>query len=114
MRKYFKILEIKMNASMEEVKRAYKQQARKWHPDRFHQEDQEIQKKAQEYFQKVTDAFQKIQEITEQRRKVRYSEEQPDNEFRHPFSNSDDDPFASATDFANEPGASAPDRILAA
>ena len=106
MRKYFKILEIKMNASMDEVKRAYKRQARKWHPDRFHQEDQEIQGKAQERFQKISDAFQKIQEISEQRLKVKYSEEQPEKGFQHPFSHSDGDPFQDSTDFANAPPSS--------
>ena len=106
MRRYFKILEIKMNASMVEVKRAYKEQAKKWHPDRFHQEDQEIQKKAQERFQKINDAFQKIQEITKQREKVRYSEEQPDTEFQHPFRDSDSDPFQDPADFSSTPPSS--------
>ncbi len=106
MRKYFKILEIKMNASMAEVKRAYKQLARKWHPDRFHQEDQEIQKKAQEHFQKISDAFQKIHKISEQRLKAKYSEDQPDSGFQHPFSHADSDPFQDSTDFASGPPSS--------
>lgn len=106
MRKYFKILEIKMNASLEEVKRAYKTQAKKWHPDRFHREDPEIQKKAQERFQKISDAFQKIQEITKQRLKDRYSEEQPDQDFQRPFSNADSDPFEDFPDFSNTPPSS--------
>ena len=103
MQKYFKILGIKLNASMDEVKRAYKEQAKKWHPDRFHQEDQEIQKKSQERFQKISDAYQKIQEITKQRLKVKYSDEQPDKGFQHPFSNSDSDPFQESTGFSSAP-----------
>ena len=60
MEKYFKILQLKPGASLEDVKRAYKTQVKIWHPDRFPQESPRLQKKAHEMFQKITVAYKRI------------------------------------------------------
>ena len=60
MEQYFKILKLKPGASLEDVKRAYKAQAKIWHPDRFPQESPRLQKNAHDMFQKITTAYKKI------------------------------------------------------
>ncbi len=60
MEKYFKILQLKPGASLEDVKRAYKTQVKIWHPDRFPLESPRLQKKAHEMFQKITVAYKRI------------------------------------------------------
>ncbi len=60
MEQYFKILKLKSDASLEDVKRAYKTQVKIWHPDRFPLESPRLQKKAHEMFQKVTTAYKRI------------------------------------------------------
>lgn len=60
MEQYFKILKLKPEASLEDVKRAYKAQVKVWHPDRFPQESPRLQKKSHEMFQKVTTAYKRV------------------------------------------------------
>ena len=60
MEKYFKLLQLKPGASLEDVKRAYKTQVKIWHPDRFPLESPRLQKKAHEMFQKITAAYKRI------------------------------------------------------
>jgi hypothetical protein len=45
---YYQILEIEPGASLEEIKRAYREQTKIWHPDRFPADDFRLQSKAQE------------------------------------------------------------------
>ena len=59
MEKYYKILEIHINATEQEVKRAYQDMIKVWHPDRF-QNDIKLQKKANEKLKDINDAYQRI------------------------------------------------------
>ena len=56
----FKVLEISENASEQEVKKAYRKMAMKYHPDRLVDSGEEVQKAAQETFLKVQEAYDHI------------------------------------------------------
>ncbi len=57
----YKILEIGKTASDEEVKRAYRRMAKKYHPDRVVTQDEAIKKGAEEKFKRVQRAYEDIQ-----------------------------------------------------
>jgi DnaJ like chaperone protein len=56
----YKILEIDKNATNEELKKAYRRMAVKYHPDKVSYLGEDVQKDANEKFQKVNAAFDKI------------------------------------------------------
>jgi DnaJ like chaperone protein len=56
----YRILEIEPEATDDEVKKAYRKMAVKYHPDKVSHLGEEHQKAANEKFQKVNDAFQQI------------------------------------------------------
>ncbi len=56
----YKILGITKDASDEEVKRAYKKMAIKYHPDKVSYLGEDVQKAAKEKFQKVNEAYENI------------------------------------------------------
>lgn len=56
----YKILEIDKNATDEEIKKAYRRMALKFHPDKVAQEGEEIQRAATEKFKKVQEAYENI------------------------------------------------------
>jgi len=56
----FKILEVNPNATDEEVKKAYRRMAVKFHPDKVAQEGESVQKAATEKFKKVKEAYENI------------------------------------------------------
>ncbi|MCG8411958.1 MAG: TerB family tellurite resistance protein [Bacteroidales bacterium] len=56
----YKILEIDKNATNEEVKKAYRKMAVKFHPDKVSHLGEDFQKQAKEKFQKVNEAYEKI------------------------------------------------------
>jgi DnaJ like chaperone protein len=56
----YKILEIDMNASDEDLKKAYRKMANKYHPDKVAYLGEEIKKAAGEKFRKVKDAYDSI------------------------------------------------------
>lgn len=56
----FKILEIESTATNEEVKKAYRKMALKFHPDKVAYLGEDIKKAANEKFQKVNEAYNKI------------------------------------------------------
>jgi len=57
----FKILEIEKTASNDEVKKAYRKMAKKYHPDRVNTENEAIKKGAEEKFKQVQKAYETIQ-----------------------------------------------------
>ncbi len=56
----YHILEIEPTATDDEVKKAYRRMAVKYHPDKVHHLGEEFQKAANEKFQKVNEAFQQV------------------------------------------------------
>lgn len=57
----YKILEIDKSASNDEVKKAYRTMAKKYHPDRVNTQDEAIKKGAEEKFKQVQMAYETIQ-----------------------------------------------------
>ena len=56
----YKILEISKNATNDELKKAYRKMAAKFHPDKVHHLGEEFQKMAEEKFKKLNDAYTQI------------------------------------------------------
>jgi len=56
----YKILEVEKNATDEEIKKAYRKMAVKYHPDKVSHLGEDFQIKAKEKFQKVSDAYKKL------------------------------------------------------
>lgn len=57
----YKILEIGKTATDDEVKKAYRTMAKKYHPDRVNTENEAIKKGAEEKFKQVQEAYEEIQ-----------------------------------------------------
>ncbi|MBL7963420.1 MAG: TerB family tellurite resistance protein [Flavobacteriales bacterium] len=58
----YQILELEPTATDEEVKKAYRRMAIKYHPDKVAQLGEEVQKAAAEKFRKVQEAYERIRE----------------------------------------------------
>jgi len=56
----YEVLEIDSSASDDEIKKAYRQMAVKYHPDKVSHLGEDYQRKAKEKFQKVSDAFDEL------------------------------------------------------
>ena len=56
MNKYYEILGISTNATEEEVKKAYRKLAKKWHPDRYVNKPEELEQ-AEENFKTISEAY---------------------------------------------------------
>jgi DnaJ like chaperone protein len=56
----YKVLGIESTASDDEVKKAYRQMAIKFHPDKVAQMGEEFQKGAKEKFQQIQDSYEAI------------------------------------------------------
>ncbi|XP_027346411.1 dnaJ homolog subfamily B member 1-like [Abrus precatorius] len=55
---YYKILKVNHNATDEELKRAYKRLAMKWHPDKNHQQQHSVKKEeAEAKFKQISEAY---------------------------------------------------------
>jgi DnaJ like chaperone protein len=57
---FYEILEVKPEATDEEVKKAYRRMANKYHPDKVSYLGEQMQKAAHEKFQKVNEAYENI------------------------------------------------------
>ena len=60
MKQYFEILELQPGATPDEVKRAYRDLAKVWHPDRFKGDSPRLKSKAAEKLAEINDAYEKI------------------------------------------------------
>ena len=56
----YKILEISKSSSIEDVKKAYRKMAKKYHPDKLQNVSEDIIRMAQEKFNKVNQAYERI------------------------------------------------------
>jgi DnaJ like chaperone protein len=56
----YKILEIEKSATVDEIKKAYRKMAMKYHPDKVHHLGAEYQKDAQEKFRKINEAYEQV------------------------------------------------------
>lgn len=56
----YKILEVQPDASNEEIKKAYRKMAMKYHPDKVSHLGEEFRKSADEKFRKVNEAYEKL------------------------------------------------------
>ena len=56
----YKILEIKPNANNDDIKKAFRKMANKYHPDKVAHLGSEMQKLAEDKFKAVNDAYQSI------------------------------------------------------
>ena len=57
----YKILEIDKTATIDEIKKAYRTMAKKYHPDRVNTENEAIKKGAEEKYKEVQKAYEHIQ-----------------------------------------------------
>jgi hypothetical protein len=57
--RFYKILDLEPETSLEEVKKAYRDLVKVWHPDFFH-DNQRLQKKANEKLRRINEAYTKI------------------------------------------------------
>jgi DnaJ like chaperone protein len=57
---YYEVLGINRDASDDEIKKAYRQMAVKFHPDKVAQMGEEYQKGAKEKFQQIQDSYDAI------------------------------------------------------
>ncbi|MGP0565008.1 MULTISPECIES: DnaJ domain-containing protein [unclassified Nitrospina] len=84
MMQYYKILGVSSRASLTEIKKAYKEQVKKWHPDRFPHADESAQKKAHDLFSSITEAYQKLVDLHTNRQQGFYEEDRFSG-FQRPF-----------------------------
>lgn len=64
----YEILELKPDASQEEIKQAYRDMVKVWHPDRF-SHDPRLQQKAQEKLKEINEAYEQLQSFRSGRRR---------------------------------------------
>jgi DnaJ like chaperone protein len=57
----YKILEISKSATVDEIKKAYRRMAKKYHPDKVIHLGKEHQKGAEEKFRQVQQAYEQLQ-----------------------------------------------------
>ncbi|NIQ01480.1 MAG: DnaJ domain-containing protein, partial [Nitrospinaceae bacterium] len=64
----FKILKVAPTASLDEVKRAYRERVKFWHPDRFPAESDRLQKLAHRQMQAINRAYKELEQHLADRR----------------------------------------------
>ena len=60
MKKYYDILGIEIGVSQDAIKRAYREKAKEFHPDKHNNLSEGMKKLAEQEFKKITDAYEKI------------------------------------------------------
>jgi len=61
MKEYYRILKIEPGVAFEEVKKAYREKVKFWHPDRFPRESPRLQKKAHEQVSLINEAYKNLE-----------------------------------------------------
>ena len=72
---YYKILGVERNASADEIKKAYKKLAIKYHPDRQGDKSEEEKKKAEEKFKEAAEAYSVLSDSEKRQRYDQFGEE---------------------------------------
>lgn len=92
MRRYYEILQLQPDATLDQAKRAYKKLAREWHPDRFPANEPQLQKKAHEMFRSVQEAYTRLEKFFQGRSRGRFAGDPPEypRPGRHPGQGEED------------------------
>ncbi|MCK4615134.1 MAG: DnaJ domain-containing protein, partial [Thermoplasmata archaeon] len=72
-RDYYDVLGVSRNASEEEIKKAYRRLARKYHPDKY--QDENEKKKAEEKFKEISEAYEVLADKEKRARYDRFGHE---------------------------------------
>ncbi len=78
---YYKILEISKEATEDEIKKAYKRQALKWHPDKHSNGEEEQRLNADKMFKDIGEAY---SVLSDPQKKVRYDQGADIEELENP------------------------------
>ena len=93
MRNFYDILGVSKTATEDEIKKAYRRQSIKWHPDRHAQESEEKQKQAEEKFKDIASAYETLSDAQKRAAYDTYGEGGPKfPQHAHPHMNVGDAP----------------------
>ena len=79
--KYYKILELDINASKDDIKRAYRRLAMKWHPDK----NQDNKQEAEKQFKEISEAYEILSNPDKYRQNPQIQNINPHDIFNHIF-----------------------------
>lgn len=95
---YYKILGVARDASLREIKKAYRKQALEWHPDKHSDKEESLREEIQKKFHDITEAY---EILSDEEMRARYDRgedvtgngQQQQQQYRHPFQRN---PFGNA------------------